>query len=169
MPDGDEACLLYSRAHKMLVRCSVYSMLQMLLTLNWKLSICYWCHRWSLLTCAVLGGVRPLIFFSADILKTVGAQILPQVTRCHQRGVTEWPNLWESSNSCPDHNDCPMTLQLSAVVKGDRMYKRYISDFYIGDLRSGQFCDLPIIRQWAKFQFILFRVKSISNNQNTPQ
>ena len=32
-------------------------------------------------------------------------------------------------------------------------YKTYISDFfYIGDLRSGHFCDLPIISQWAKNQ-----------------
>ena len=31
-------------------------------------------------------------------------------------------------------------------------YKTYISDFDVGDLRSGHFCDLPIISQWAKNQ-----------------
>ena len=30
--------------------------------------------------------------------------------------------------------------------------------FYIPDLRSGQFRDLPLLSQWAKFQLPLFRI-----------
>ena len=30
--------------------------------------------------------------------------------------------------------------------------------FYIRDLRSGQFRDLPMLSQWAKFQLPLFRI-----------
>ena len=36
----------------------------------------------------------------------------------------------------------------------------YISDFYIGDLRSGQFCHLPTIRQWVKNEIPPLRIIS---------
>ena len=42
----------------------------------------------------------------------------------------------------------------------------YISDFYIYDLRSGQFFDLPITSQWEKFHFILVCVKTTPSSQN---
>ena len=32
--------------------------------------------------------------------------------------------------------------------------------FYIRDLRSGQFRDLPMLSQWAKFQLPLFRIRT---------
>ena len=34
--------------------------------------------------------------------------------------------------------------------------KRISRIFYIGDLRSGHFCDLPIISQWAKINSVIF-------------
>ena len=34
--------------------------------------------------------------------------------------------------------------------------KRISRIFYIGDLRSGHFCDLPIISQWAKIISVIF-------------
>ena len=42
-------------------------------------------------------------------------------------------------------------MKLSEYDKVIGTYKMYISDFfYIDDLRSGHFRDLPIISQWAK-------------------
>ena len=32
--------------------------------------------------------------------------------------------------------------------------------FYIRDLRSGQFRDLPMLSQWAKFQLPIFRIRT---------
>ena len=43
-------------------------------------------------------------------------------------------------------------MTLSEYDEVTSAYKTYISDFDIGDLRSGHFCDLPIISQWAKNQ-----------------
>ena len=44
-------------------------------------------------------------------------------------------------------------MKLSEYDELISAYKTYLSDFfYIGDLRSGHFCDLPIISQWAKTQ-----------------
>ena len=41
-------------------------------------------------------------------------------------------------------------MKLSEYDKVIGIYKMYISDFDIGDLRSDHFRDLPIISQWAK-------------------
>ena len=46
----------------------------------------------------------------------------------------------------------PIILKLGGWCKAIGAYNLYISDFSIRDLRSGQFCDLPIIRQWEKNQ-----------------
>ena len=43
-------------------------------------------------------------------------------------------------------------MKLSEYDKVINTYKMYILDFDIGDLRSGHFCDLPIISQWAKIK-----------------
>ena len=44
-------------------------------------------------------------------------------------------------------------MKLSEYDKVIGTYKMYILDFfYIGDLRSGHFRDLPIISQWAKIK-----------------
>ena len=46
-------------------------------------------------------------------------------------------------------------------------YTKCISQiFYISDLRSCQFCDLPTISQWDGFHFILICVKTIPSRQN---
>ena len=44
--------------------------------------------------------------------------------------------------------------------------KRIFRIFYIGDLRSGHFCDLPIISQWAKNQlrYIYFGASLLSGS-----
>ena len=43
----------------------------------------------------------------------------------------------------------------------------YISRiFYIRDLRSGQFRDLPMLSQWAKFQLRLFRIGTFPKCQS---
>ena len=46
-------------------------------------------------------------------------------------------------------------MKLPEVSKSVIIYKTYILDFYMCDLRSGQFHDLPIISQWEKFQMPL--------------
>ena len=44
-------------------------------------------------------------------------------------------------------------MKLSGYDKAFGTYKTYFLDFfYIGDLRSGHFRDLPIISQWAKIK-----------------
>ena len=43
-------------------------------------------------------------------------------------------------------------LKLSVSNTGIGLYKLYISDFHIVDLRSDQFGDLPIVSDWAKNQ-----------------
>ena len=45
--------------------------------------------------------------------------------------------------------ECFQTLVLDDVTS---TYHLYISDFYIGDLRSGQFLDLSIISQWRNIE-----------------
>ena len=52
-------------------------------------------------------------------------------------------------------------LKLSVCNTGIGLYKSYISDFHIVDLRSGQFGDLPIVSDWAKNQVL----KSIGATQ----
>ena len=47
-------------------------------------------------------------------------------------------------------------MKLSEYDEVISAYKTYISVFYIGVLRSGHFCDLPIISQWAKYQLRYF-------------
>ena len=39
----------------------------------------------------------------------------------------------------------------------------YISDFSIGDLRSGQFCDLSILRQWEKSNALLLAKNTLKH------
>ena len=49
-------------------------------------------------------------------------------------------------------------------------YNLHISDFfYIGDLRSGQFRDLPIISQWGKIQMPQKLIRSVQIVQNHAQ
>ena len=47
-------------------------------------------------------------------------------------------------------------LKLSVCNTGIGLYKSYISDFHIVDLRSGQFGDLPIVSDWAKNQVLKY-------------
>ena len=47
-------------------------------------------------------------------------------------------------------------MKLSDYDEVISAYKTYISEFDIGDLRSGHFCDLPIISQWAKKSTLLY-------------
>ena len=49
-------------------------------------------------------------------------------------------------------------MKLSEYDEVISAYKTYVLDFYIGDLRSGHFCDLPIISQWAKINSVIFAV-----------
>ena len=48
-------------------------------------------------------------------------------------------------------------MKLSEYDKVIGTYKMYISDFDIGDLRSGHFRDIPIISQWAKIKLPVLR------------
>ena len=54
-------------------------------------------------------------------------------------------------------------MKLSEYDKVIGTYKMYILDFYIGDLRSGHFRDLPIIiSQWAKIKLpVLYFILSL--------
>ena len=72
----------------------------------------------------------------------------------------------EKSNTSPCYIDWPSALKLAEFAKRDRIYKTYISDFYIYGLRSGQFCDLPVISQWEKIHLILVCVKTTPSRQN---
>ena len=49
-----------------------------------------------------------------------------------------------------------------AVDSGDSAYKTYIVYYmyiiYVGDLRSGHFCNLPIISKWAKINSVIFNL-----------
>ena len=47
-------------------------------------------------------------------------------------------------------------MKLSEYDEIISAYKTYILDFDIGDLRSGHFCDLPIISQWTKINSVIF-------------
>ena len=60
-------------------------------------------------------------------------------------------------------------MKLSEYDKVISAYRTYIylGFFYIGDLRSGHFCDLPIISQWAKqkkIRYIYFGESSFEWN-----
>ena len=45
----------------------------------------------------------------------------------------------------------------------------YLGFFYIGDLRSGQFRDLPIISQWGKTKIPQIRIRSVQIVENHAQ
>ena len=65
-------------------------------------------------------------------------------------GLITWPNLRKSLKSRQSHNFRTINFELTDVCKGMDPYKAtiFISRiFRIGDLRSGQFCDLPIMSQ----------------------
>ena len=64
----------------------------------------------------------------------------------------KWPNLQQILQLCYGHSARDKYLKLSGFDILPSTYNLYISDFVIGDLRSGQFRDLPIISQWGKTQ-----------------
>ena len=81
-------------------------------------------------------------------------------------GQVKWPNLRENSSTSPCYIYWPIALKLSGFVRVTG-YKKCISRIFdIYDLRSSQFCDLPIISQWEKFHFILVCVKTTISSQN---
>ena len=61
--------------------------------------------------------------------------------------------------------------QLSTSIWYTTKYLQLISlrFFYIGDLRSGQFHDLPIISQWGKTQMPQILIRSVQIVQNHAQ
>ena len=56
----------------------------------------------------------------------------------------------QSLNARHCYTNWPIALKRSTIDIRDSIYKMYISEFEIGDLRSGQFCDLYIVSQWEK-------------------
>ena len=79
-------------------------------------------------------------------------------TRCPQRSrdlvaVSDLTSscVFRSLTSCQRHTSDPNSLKLTMYSKSMGVYNLYISDFfYIGDLRSCQFRDFPIISQCEK-------------------
>ena len=59
---------------------------------------------------------------------------------------------------CHSHSYEPSVFKTLEVDKVNSSSNLYILDFYIRDLRSGQFRDLAMLSQWAKFQLPLFRI-----------
>ena len=50
----------------------------------------------------------------------------------------------------------PSALKVTGCNKPIGTYFLHVSDFYINDLRSGPFLDLPIISQWGKIRWLIF-------------
>ena len=77
----------------------------------------------------------------------------PRPCEVRSPGQVKWPNYKITFPSRHGYNVSGKVMKLSEYDEVISAYKTYISDFfYIGDLRSGHFCDLPIISQWAKNQ-----------------
>ena len=85
--------------------------------------------------------------FQGQVARSLG------MTRCQ---VTFFAYL----SPCQSRNWWPIILKLGGWCKAIDAYNLYISDFFIGYLRSGQFCDLPIIKQVAKNQFPHLRIRT---------
>ena len=62
-------------------------------------------------------------------------------------------------------------LKLSGFGILPSTYNLYTSDFFFctGDLRSGQFRDLPIISQWGKNQMAQILIRYVQIDQNHVQ
>ena len=52
------------------------------------------------------------------------------------------------------------TFRISDIMRPSIATKRISWIFDFGDLRSGQFCDLSILRQWEKYQIPHLRIRS---------
>ena len=76
----------------------------------------------------------------------------PMPCEVRSPGQVKWPNYKITFQSRHGYNVSGKVMKLSEYDEVTSAYKTYISDFDIGDLRSGHFCDLPIISQWAKNQ-----------------
>jgi len=66
-----------------------------------------------------------------------------------------WPQVtfFESLTSCRSHSGEPNSLKLTLCDKDICIYNSHISFFYIGDVRSCQFRDLPLgINIWKKIE-----------------
>ena len=78
-------------------------------------------------------------------------------------GHVKWPHLRKILNVCHSYTKWPITLKLSALMSVPVSMKRISRNFDIGDLESGQFCDLSSISQWEKNERLLFCTKAIQN------
>ena len=76
----------------------------------------------------------------------------PRSCKVRSSGQVKWPNYKITFQPRHGYNVLAKVMKLSEYDKVISAYKTYISNFVYGWLRSGHFCDLPIIRQWAKNQ-----------------
>ena len=76
----------------------------------------------------------------------------PMSCKVRSPGQVKWPNYIITFQSRHGYNVSGKVMKLSEYEEVISAYKTFILDFDIGDLRSGHFCDLPIISQWAKNQ-----------------
>ena len=122
-----------------------------------------------MLTLAPAGGggwVQPPLRFFADSEKTAtrsaakfAIAVQPTIWHISKKTTNRWPQrsrdqvavsdltsscVFRSLTSCQRHTSDPNSLKLTMYSRSVGVYNLYISDFYIGDLRSCQFRDLPI-------------------------
>ena len=83
----------------------------------------------------------------------------------------KWPHLRKKKKS----NRVPATLVERKIWNFQDLVQYQvgtcylcISDFYIGDLRSGQFRDIPIISQWGKTQMPQLGTYQVCSNRSEP-
>ena len=70
-------------------------------------------------------------------------------------GQVTWPYLQKCLRSCHGHSAWGTDTKLSGLHKVISTYKMLSRIFDIGDLRSGQFRDLPIISLWGKIKIFV--------------
>ena len=105
-------------------------------------------------------SLRPLpLWFLVHLIMNLQTQVTQgQVTRSCQG-----TSLHKSLNARQSYIDLTITLKLSAIDTIKMSTKCISQNFDIGDLRSGQFCDLFILSQWEKIEKRLFWMKPILN------
>ena len=70
--------------------------------------------------------------------------------------VTQSDLISEKFEAHHSYTEWPVTLKLSAVDVHISIYEMYVSEFGIGDLSLGQFCNLSIIIQWENNKGVCF-------------
>ena len=91
---------------------------------------------------------------------TLGARCYLLPWKVRWPGSFKWPDFttpfFANLRPCQSQSRWPSALKVAGCNKPIATCNLYISDFYIDDLRSGRFHDLPIIIQWGEINWLIF-------------